>query len=55
VGLPLAAGGAALVTGVALGWRWKPVVETVAAAITVTGAAELAGRIADRRRVAARR
>jgi hypothetical protein len=54
-GLPLAAGGAALVTGVALGWGWKSVVLGMVVAIAVVGAAKVAGRLADRRRLAARR
>jgi hypothetical protein len=54
-GLPLAAGGAALVLGVGLGWRWKPVVEVVLVAVAVTGVAKIAGRVADRRRLVARR
>jgi hypothetical protein len=54
-GLPLAAGGAALVMGVVLGWRWKAVVEAVVLAMAVVGAAKIAGRIADRRRQTARR
>ncbi len=54
-GLPLAAGGIALVMGVALGWGWKSVVEGVVVAIALVGAAKVVGRVADRRRLAARR
>jgi hypothetical protein len=54
-GLPLAAGGVALVMGVVLGWGWKSVLEAVVLAIVVTGVAKIAGRMADRRRLTSRR
>jgi hypothetical protein len=54
-GLPVAAGGAALVLGVALGWRWRPVVETVVIAAGIVAAAKIAARMVDRRRQVARR
>ena len=54
-GLPLAAGGAALVMAVALGWRWRSVVEAVIISIAITAVAKVAGRIVDRRREVAKR
>jgi hypothetical protein len=54
-GLPLAAGAAGLVMAVALGWRWRSVVEAVIISIAVTAVAKVAGRMVDRRREAARR
>jgi hypothetical protein len=54
-GLPLAAGGAALVMAVALGWRWRSVVAAVIVSIAVTAAAKVAGKMVDRRREVARR
>jgi hypothetical protein len=54
-GLPLAAAGAGLVMAVALGWRWRSVVEAVIVSIGVTAVAKVAGRIVDRRREVARR
>jgi hypothetical protein len=54
-GLPLAAGGATLVMGVALGWRARVVVEVVLLAIAAAAAAKIAGRVADRRRQSVRR
>jgi hypothetical protein len=40
---------------VALGWRWRSVVEVVIVLIAVTAVAKVAGRMVDRRREAARR
>jgi hypothetical protein len=54
-GLPLAAGATALVMAVALGWRWRSVVEAVIISIAVTAAAKIAGRLVDQRREGARR
>jgi hypothetical protein len=54
-GLPLAAGGAALVMAVALGWRWRSVVEAVLVSIAVMAVAKVAGRMVDRRRDVAQR
>jgi hypothetical protein len=54
-GLPLAAAGAALVMSVALGWRWRPVVEAVVGAFLLLTAARVAGRTLDRRAESARR
>jgi hypothetical protein len=54
-GLPLATGCVALVMSVALGWRWRSVVEAVIVSIAVTAVAKVAGRMVDRRREVARR
>jgi hypothetical protein len=54
-GLPLAAGGAALAIAVALGWRWKPVVEAVVVVVLVVAAVKIAGRMIDRRGEVVRR
>jgi hypothetical protein len=45
-GLPAAAAGLGLVMSVALGWTWKPVVETVAGAFLLVLAARVATRLA---------
>jgi hypothetical protein len=48
-GLPLAAAGAALVLSVALGWKWRHVVEAFGAAFVLVAVARFAGRAVGRR------
>jgi hypothetical protein len=48
-GLPLAGAGAALVLSVALGWKWRHVVEAFGAAFVLVAVARLAGRAVGRR------
>jgi hypothetical protein len=54
-GLPTAASGAALIMAVALGWRWRTVVESFVAAFLLVFGARYALRVADRRSEPVRR